>query len=699
MSIAVSLDENYSYQPLHDARSFRVLELSPDGSGGSLRGRLVKQHLDNPPDFTAISYYWGDPTFSHEIFLDRKVLRITKNLHAALVTLQKTEHNHQLWADAICINQSNITERNAHVRCMRDVYSAASQVVVHLGEEADQSETLPALFDKIIEMYAQHYAEYIESPPPTFQKWPPLARRSYEGKIPKDYDLPEHGSEEYLILETFFLRPWFSRVWVVQEVVVAQNVKVICGNWAIPWDRFQMVVEGYNAAQLGAGSGTLKLSYEHRVRSDKSIGHTVGMEILRTKHFNNAPLPLASVMNRVRDLESTDERDKIFGVLGLSGESYAPEIMKDLPTDYSIPVEDIYWEYAKNIICRGGLAQILGACMSPSVENILQSSWVPNWAYRPGYDDSVGYYHNCDRFAATCQSKPETKFTGRSEPFTRCLIVQGIVIDSIATLGPAVIRHTGNWDVTVWHERLHHVGRRLQEAKTLLASNGFEGTPYATDVISQHEIIWRTMCCDHDYDKLGQRAPETYAADCSDVYTLINFMGGYGFRAGSALREHMDSVQRKVEKHNEKHKFDWWSRVDFTDDGVSALEESNVKDPVVRHDIQEFAACLKLPKQVEAASRFMYAVEVSEHGRRALTERGYLGQFNKGVDIGDAVALIFGCPTPFLLRPSGTSEAGQTLYRVVGWAYVHGVMFGEAMPKDKETKNAMGCPVQEIRLI
>lgn len=66
--------------------------------------------------YEALSYAWGDPTKSHEIFVNGKVLKITTNLHVALQYLRQPDVARVLWIDAICIDQENISEKNHQVK-------------------------------------------------------------------------------------------------------------------------------------------------------------------------------------------------------------------------------------------------------------------------------------------------------------------------------------------------------------------------------------------------------------------------------------------------------------------------------------------------------------------------------------------------------------------------------------------------------
>ncbi|KAE9371929.1 heterokaryon incompatibility, partial [Stipitochalara longipes BDJ] len=86
------------------------------------------------PLFFALSYVWGDPTKSHEISIDGKRLAITKNLYLALRSMQSSiTGTLHVWADAICINQEDDTEKSIQIQVMREIYYSASEVRIWLG--------------------------------------------------------------------------------------------------------------------------------------------------------------------------------------------------------------------------------------------------------------------------------------------------------------------------------------------------------------------------------------------------------------------------------------------------------------------------------------------------------------------------------------------------------------------------------------
>jgi hypothetical protein len=55
-----------------------------------------------------------------------------------------------VWADAICINQGNIEERNQQVQTMTRIYQQAIEVAIWLGPEADNSNMALEL---LVELY------------------------------------------------------------------------------------------------------------------------------------------------------------------------------------------------------------------------------------------------------------------------------------------------------------------------------------------------------------------------------------------------------------------------------------------------------------------------------------------------------------------------------------------------------------------
>ncbi len=100
---------------------------SPDGVTRALRQAQL-------PLYRALSYVWGSSERTHEIWIDGHPIPITANLFEALRAIQEQARvDTYIWADAICINQEDATERSEQVQLMRTIYHDAIHVHIWLG--------------------------------------------------------------------------------------------------------------------------------------------------------------------------------------------------------------------------------------------------------------------------------------------------------------------------------------------------------------------------------------------------------------------------------------------------------------------------------------------------------------------------------------------------------------------------------------
>jgi hypothetical protein len=139
----------YTYLPIPDETTIRILTLHPGSPEDVLVGELHFVNLDEKPDYKAISYCWGDPTLCEEIFLDGnpKPLRLTQSIADALRRFRFSSQPIRLWADQICINQEDLKERSQQVELMNTIYKNTERVLVWLGR--DEEDIAQEAFDTI----------------------------------------------------------------------------------------------------------------------------------------------------------------------------------------------------------------------------------------------------------------------------------------------------------------------------------------------------------------------------------------------------------------------------------------------------------------------------------------------------------------------------------------------------------------------
>lgn len=93
--------------------------------------------LDQPPDYEAISYNWGDSTKTQKILIHGKWFKVTQNANDALYNRSFFAMTKRVWIDSVCIDQNDATEKTKQVRRMTDIYKEASRVIVFLGDVED----------------------------------------------------------------------------------------------------------------------------------------------------------------------------------------------------------------------------------------------------------------------------------------------------------------------------------------------------------------------------------------------------------------------------------------------------------------------------------------------------------------------------------------------------------------------------------
>lgn len=126
----------YNYSPLNaELRHIRLISLRPGAFKDPIQCRLMHVLLDESPEYEALSYVWGNPQVTRLVRIEREAFQVTANLESALRYIRLADRPRKLWVDAICINQKDKSERNNQVSLMKEVYHAASSVIVWLGVE------------------------------------------------------------------------------------------------------------------------------------------------------------------------------------------------------------------------------------------------------------------------------------------------------------------------------------------------------------------------------------------------------------------------------------------------------------------------------------------------------------------------------------------------------------------------------------
>lgn len=330
----------YTYLPLQYPDSIRLLHIrpSPDVDAPVQCILTTRRLSDTSLNYEALSYTWGDSSKPAEVLIgenDPSSLAITQNCFNALRSLRQPVQQRTMWIDAICINQNDAGERTAQVRMMDKIFSSALRTVVYLGEETQASRDLFA------ELQAQ--------------------QPSRELADPLYYVVHRHIQRPATLdaLEELMQRPWFRRIWVVQEVYCSnrETLTVMCGRAEAPWTVLREYAEGYK----DSGRNPRQAVPVQFHLSGRCYGQDIWFNLCR----------LAII---TRSCLATDPRDRLFALKALLDE---PQDEMDRLIDYSKSVEHVFAEFARNLFSRIGI-YILRLTRHPHSRTM--ASWMPDWS-------------------------------------------------------------------------------------------------------------------------------------------------------------------------------------------------------------------------------------------------------------------------------------------------------------------------------
>lgn len=114
-------------------KSIRLFQVQRGQKDEPIRLRMTQFSAQRRPSYKAISYTWGTPDNAQQILVNGRAFLLHINLWNLLYHLRAKEETCFLWADALCINQQNMRERNFHVQLMGKIYEKAESVIVWLG--------------------------------------------------------------------------------------------------------------------------------------------------------------------------------------------------------------------------------------------------------------------------------------------------------------------------------------------------------------------------------------------------------------------------------------------------------------------------------------------------------------------------------------------------------------------------------------
>ncbi|KAI0400152.1 heterokaryon incompatibility protein-domain-containing protein [Xylaria palmicola] len=619
-------DAAYEYTAIEAPRTIRLLHLHPGSETDPVRLTLVVTALDDDdvPAFESVSYCWGSERDRRHVTCNDARLSITSSLFTGLVHFRRADRPRTLWADAVCINQADAAEKTSQVLLMPQIYSRASRTLVWLGVADDPvlGTVSPGVTESIRQAIGLMPSFDPENAADIAAKTQGMVRDARRLRKEGKPNILDH---DWAPLAGLLARPWFRRKWVVQEVVLANQVVLYAGGSVeVPWT---------DLAQLAFNMEGLGIERLQSIEFGRTVLESTIMPlhcvtcIYMAQLYRHHSTLLDGVLITT-EFGCTDPRDHVYSLLSLGG------IGARMLPDYSASTCEVFWRFAIAMLADNNL-KILSLApdrFAPARERPERLEGLPSWAPDLRFmsaDTMVSY-----------TIRPQAFFTGgRGKPILsisddqRVLTCQGRVIDTLKTFSTSFIemlvadmpelRFSEDVPVDPLTERKNKRLVRWLEGCYRTAF-GHEGGNEDMPVPDEERMMafYRTMVC--GIDIMRNRMPREIVASFPQYIQW--------------------ATERAVSKQD--------------NDGPQAPETNYSSS--IDESILSFAVILKFC--------------VTEHGR--------FSQVPLRSEPGDRVCVLLGGDVPFVIRPTGRGT-----YTVVGECYVDGVMDGEIFEgQDIETE-------------
>lgn len=292
-----------------------VLDRAPENQEEHLRQITSKTLVSNDAIyFEALSYTWGPPEPVESISIHSETndqnachileptLTIGPGLAGALRGLRHPTETRSMWIDALSINQEDIMERSKQVPRMGDIYSTATKVIIWLGEEDSNSTRAVELLDQLGSRLEQSEM---------------AGRRTRY----KDSTRLPWTESDWEAIQELLTRPWFTRIWILQEVQLAREAVVYCGSAQISWKSMKDAIHAVYRNSHVPIAGFRQAIDEADNTADDFLSHDVEETLLRASSRG-----------------ATDPKDKIFGVLNILSQGVRDRI----EVNYDFGVVEVY---------------------------------------------------------------------------------------------------------------------------------------------------------------------------------------------------------------------------------------------------------------------------------------------------------------------------------------------------------------------
>jgi hypothetical protein len=711
----------YSSVPLESGR-IRLLRIWPGHVSSTISCDLLEEALNDKPEFEALSYVWGDVNVTGTIELCNHEWSVTANLLAALRHLRHDRDPRVLWVDALCINQSSALEINHQVAQMSSVYTQASKVIAWLGEGSNDNNAAVDAIEEITKAPTAHwYGDQVEG---------------NIDRIIKRYNWFEG-------IKYITSCPWWQRVWTFQEAILAENLMFaigwryislenltkMCGSWVLHTEEKQccrlvlgeLKVHIQNVLQIALWRGQRAVSLHQDLdiqRREKSL--------LESRINLATPGPRRDpYMNMLPNYyKNCKELRELQVALTKKYENFLNTGEKHENADHNFSEMQLkFFRYRDNlrdqildVMAQGDeLRRMLFAAAPESsfLDQRIQSVWsdilriVHECKSRKCTDrrDYVYGYSGLRSLVFKSLLLPDHSFPAYKvwEDFQLEVICRSRSLDVFSLFYPLNVRRDitwlVNWDIPDIHENITRErierlswfkasGTTTSKVKFVhpraLSVRGFTistvSCSYSSHIVPGSDATWKILREWWELLNLDQFPNQGdvngQSLSSGFCYTLMSYSSS---QAEEVLRNAgFFEARLKNGKPTEAAKKD--------------TKKGQLLSWAKLRTAFQFKRDQAMLDEEPSQQLLIYYAKLATYGRQLIKSvNGHVGLTTIGAQEGDLICILFGARLPFILqyadRRADEREdyPNHTRYHVVGEAYIHGLMQGEAMQvfKDK----------------
>lgn len=608
----------HSFQSQHQIRLIKFCSETADQPKVS----LLTCSLDDDNEYYALSYCWGKWNAALTLDCDGSELQISPGLRDALIHLQLFREDantiQYFWVDQICINQQDPDERTQQVKLMRRIYEQARRTLIWLGPYNPQLDG--NVFDLIARVDAARHNKNYDVPQSMHH-----GRALGQITISENsrLGLPDFDSPAWNELVQLLKRPWFDRVWIIQEAALSRlSPLILCGDENFPWDEFSNAIDwldrqGYDTAtDFNSYAMTPFFIHDTRRFRDQQSGKP---QLWR----------LEAILAMIRSVQATDSRDQIYAILGLTSDFKDDGANAVLSPDYRKCKFDVFADVARYCIKKSNRLAILGAggsCLEEDTSSKSSTGRPPTWV---------------PRWDLTSQTEAGKTIPHGYAPF----VDASSLVDTKDVMG-----YNAGGGTAV----------QLQETDSLhelrLKGLAVDRISWCSSILKRKDFLdYKTS----PIRPLWESALENsnLKVDHSDLQ-FLDFARAFYVTIVAGF-----DPERNPAKHEPMNHF-----FCYLTNCYESLETSG----------EDFVSKLQIYRQLGMGGDDNRIVPYLPGRKFFITEKGYMGYGAAGLKTNDEVFVMFGGNVPYVLRKAVTG------FHLIGEAFLYGFMEAEALDQRNE---------------